>query len=70
MATEVPARLYEGLNLSMAEDRVIFRMRVSEYFKITSMEALREWSGLPKTARRFELTRAIADQLIAEKVEA
>lgn len=54
------------LNLADAEDRAIFRGRVSERLKMTTVEAMREW--VAGTMRdRFTAVRAVADAYIAQQ---
>lgn len=57
--------LAQDLNLRDAEDRAIFRGRVSERLKLTRVEAMRDWVG--GTMRdRHAATRAVADAYIAK----
>jgi len=52
-----------GLNLSEAEDRAIFRIRVARRFRATTLAALNEWTS--GTARdRATAVRALADKYI------
>lgn len=52
-----------GLNLSEAEDRAIFRIRVARRFRATTVSALNEWtSGASRD--RATAVRALADQYI------
>ncbi|OUL98969.1 hypothetical protein [Variovorax sp. JS1663] len=54
-----------GLDLSVQEDRVIFRMRVSDRLKATTVEAMRDWvSGTMRD--RWSAARAVADAYIAK----
>lgn len=54
------------LNLADAEDRAIFRGRVAERLKMTTVEAMREW--VAGTMRdRFTAARAVADAYIAQQ---
>ncbi len=54
------------LDLSDAEDRAVFRMRVADRLKATTVEAMREW--VAGTMRdRYTAARAVADAYIAQQ---
>lgn len=58
-------RLADDLNLNEAEDRAVFRMRVSDKLKATTVDAMRGW--ITGTMRdRYSAERAVADAYIAK----
>lgn len=57
-------RSADDLNLRESEDRAIFRMRVADRLKLTTVEAMRGW--VPNAPRdRDGAMRAVADAYIA-----
>lgn len=68
--TPGPAKLYEGLDLSLEEDRAIFRIRVVDYFKMTKavnvMLACQIITGQRPLQGRDRAVRSIADFWIAD----
>jgi len=63
------ARTADDLDLNSAEDRAIFRMRVSDKLKATTVEAMRGWvvGGMRD---RYSAARAVADAYIARATTA
>jgi hypothetical protein len=57
------APLAQGLDLSNAEDRAIFRVKVAEALVATRVSAVCEWVGI-KHASRVNAVRAAADAFI------
>lgn len=54
------------LDLADAEDRAVFRVRVADRLKTTSVDAMREW--VAGTMRdRYTAARAVADAYIAQQ---
>jgi hypothetical protein len=53
----------KDLDLSNPEDRAIFRGKVQDRLKNTTVEAMQEWIG-SKERNRAKLVRAIADEFI------
>lgn len=54
----------EGLDLGDEEDRAIFRMRVADRLRATTVEAMREWVACAMRDRHGAV-RAVADAYIA-----
>lgn len=54
-----------GLDLKVAYDRAVFRMRVAERTKATTVEAIREMA-CSSAPGRYSATRALAEAYIAK----
>ncbi|QMV33227.1 hypothetical protein 23F_00067 [Ralstonia phage Gerry] len=55
-----------GLDLSDAEDRAIFRQRVAYRLRATTVAAMREWLDRVVARDRVSASRAVADAYIAK----
>jgi hypothetical protein len=58
------ARTANDLDLTNSEDRAIFRMRVSDKLKATTVDAMRGWVA-GSMRDRYSAERAVADAYIA-----
>jgi hypothetical protein len=58
----------EGLDLTISEDRAIFRERVAYRLRATTVEAMREWVN-GSMRDRATAARAVADAFIAQSAD-